>query len=72
MTPIQEETFRNLWDAAQANQEDYRFDLRALAQEIRPGLTDAEFDRGWQYCNPTGPNFQQARTDFLMIVNQTF
>ncbi len=72
MTPEQEETFRNLWEAAQANSREYYHDFRQLAQELRLDLTNARFDKGWQFCNCTHPAFEQARTDFLMIVNQTF
>ena len=72
MNAEHEETFRNLWDASQTNQQDYYHDFLDLAKAVRPALTDAEFDRGWQFCNVTHPDFNQARTDFLMIVNQTF
>jgi hypothetical protein len=60
MTPEQEETFLNLWEAAQAICREYYHDFRQLAQDIRPNMTDSQFDRGWQFCNCTHPVFKQA------------
>lgn len=71
MNSQQEETFRNLWEAAWSDNGSYYHDFRDLAKAIRPDLTDAQFDRGWQFCNVTHPNFKQARTDLLMLVHQT-
>ena len=70
MNSAQEETFRNLWDAAQGGHE-VRYDLRTLAQQIRPNLTDADFDRGWQHTNPTADDFAHARNEFLLLVRRT-
>jgi len=72
MNAEQEETFRNLWEAARANQQDYYHDFLSLAQQVRPEMTETEFNRGWGYCIVTGPDFDQSRTDFLMLVRQTF
>ena len=72
MTPEQEEVFHNLWDAAQANGREYYHAFRQLGQDMRPNLTNVEFDKGWQFCNCTHRSFRQARTEFLMIVRQTF
>jgi hypothetical protein len=72
MDAVQAETFDNLWEAAQDQCRDHYHEFRALAQTIRPGLSDQQFDHAWQHCNCTHPNKQQARIDFMMLVNQTF
>jgi hypothetical protein len=68
LTRAQEETFRNLRERIRDGEETCRYDLRTLAQEINPGLTDAEFDHGWTWCHPTADNYQHALEEFLAIV----
>jgi hypothetical protein len=67
-----EEIFRNLWEAAQSNDKDYRFDFRSLAKIMKPNLTDEMFDHGLQHCNFTDTDYEHAKSEFLLIVNQTF
>jgi len=66
------EEFRNLWEAAWELSHSRYHEFRDLAQQIRPDLSDADFDRGWQFCTVTQADFNASVAAFINIINQTF
>jgi hypothetical protein len=69
--PENAEEFRNLWDSAQEGREE-RYNMRSLAQRINPAMTEADFDRQWQWCNITSENYDVAVAEFVQLVAMTF
>lgn len=67
LTAAQTEWLRNLWGAL-AN----RLAWQELAQDVRPDLTTAEWNRAWQYCHCNADTLRDSRREFLIAVNGTF
>jgi len=55
--------FKNLWDD---NQDQYEF--YKLAVKIKPNLTFAEFEKGWQYRVVLHPDYKQAKQEFMSVI----
>ena len=58
---------RRLWEEDARERDFYQ-----LAVRLNPNLSYAEFCHAWQWCRMLHHNYQRAKVEFLMAVNQTY
>lgn len=67
LTTEQTDWLHNLWGAIAD-----RLAWQELAQDVRPDLTAAEWNRAWRCCHCNADTLRDSRREFLTAVNGTF